>query len=357
MISNLIRPIALSLLYLAFLSSCDTNNTIPGNIPTPPTGTPDWLVPKNQVFDGGPGRDGIPSIDEPIFTRKPDSLGFLADFDLVLVMKQGNEVRAYPHSVLDWHEIVNDDLDTLSIAITYCPLTGTGIGWNRKVNGQKTSFGVSGLLYNSNLMPYDRKSESIWSQLKLQCVNGPLIGQEPQQISLFETTVFTWQKMYPDSKILIGGKGRVRPYGTYPYGDFKVNQNRLLFPVDHSEDGRFPKKERLLSIIHLQDVKTIAFKSFPQKGIGLVQRTVGGEAVVVTGSNEHHFMSAYFSKGKNFEAVQNRLPIVMKDQNNNFYTVFGQVVEGPEIGSQLKSPTYMMGYWFAWAAFYPDLDL
>ena len=326
--------------------------------PPPPTNSnPDWLVPKNQVFDGGPGRDGIPSIDAPLFTRNQDSIGFMEDFDLVLILKIGEEVRAYPHPILDWHEIVNDDIDTLSVAINYCPLTGTGIGWNRKIDGQKTSFGVSGLLYNSNLMPYDRNSESTWSQLKLQCVNGPLIGRSPQTISLIETTVFTWRKMYPGSKLLIGGRGRVRPYGVYPYGDFKTNHNRLLFPVDHSDDARFPKKERLLSIIHQQDVKGVPFTFFPKNGIGLTLRTVGGEPVVVIGSKEYNFMCAYFSKNKSFEAVQNRLPIVMKDASNNFYDVFGRVVEGPEKGAQLKSPTFMMGYWFAWAAFYPDIDL
>lgn len=346
---------------LTLMSVCWACTPKSDGVITPPPLTnsnPDWLVPKNQILDGGPGIDGIPSIDEPLFsTQSFDNTGFLQGSDLVLMIKQQNEVRAYPHPVLDWHEIVNDDLDTLSLAINYCPLTGTGIGWNRKINGVKSTFGVSGLLYNSNLMPYDRGSESIWSQMKLQCVNGRLIGQSPQTISLIETTTSTWQKMYPKSKILTGGKGRTRPYGTYPYGDFKVNQDRLLFPVDNPSDNRFPKKERLLGIIHQGDVKVVPFKSFPAKGIGLTLRIVGAEPSVVIGSNEFNFICAYFSNDPSLEAVQNRLPIVMKDSRNNFYDIFGQIVEGPNQGTQLKAPTFMMGYWFAWAAFYPDLDL
>lgn len=326
--------------------------------PNPGSGNLEWLVPKAEVLDGGPGLDGIPSIDEPIFSSQSfESLGFIGGLDLVLMIKQNSEVRAYPHPVLDWHEIVNDDLDTLNMAVNYCPLTGTGIGWNRKVAGVKTTFGVSGLLYNSNLMLYDRSTESIWSQIKLQCVNGRLIGQTPKTISLVETTASTWQKMYPKSKILVGGKGRTRPYGTYPYGDFKVNQDRLIFPADNTSDNRFPKKERLLGIIHQGDVKVVPFKTFPPKGIGLTARIVGGEPTIVIGSNEFNFMCAYFTKDNKFEPVQDRLPIVMKDANNNFYDIFGQVVEGPSKGAQLKKSAFMMGYWFAWAAFYPDLDL
>ncbi|MDX2069035.1 MAG: DUF3179 domain-containing protein [Haliscomenobacter sp.] len=343
---------------LSLIQACSPKSEPIMPNPGASNGTPEWLVPKNQVLDGGPGIDGIPSIDEPIFgTQSFESLGFMGAGDFVLMIKQQNEIRAYPVPILDWHEIVNDDLDTLSVAINYCPLTGTGIGWNRKVEGVKTTFGVSGLLYNSNLMPYDRSTESIWSQIKLQCVNGRLIGKTPKTITLIETTASTWQKMYPNFKILTGGKGRTRPYGTYPYGDFKVNQERLIFPADNSSDNRFPKKERLLGIIHQGDVKVVPFKIFPLKGIGLAVRTVGGEPTIVIGSNEFNFMCAYFPKGNKFEPVQDRLPIVMKDANNNFYDIFGQVVEGPNKDALLKKPDFMMGYWFAWAAFYPDLDL
>ena len=97
-----------------------------------------WLIPKDDVFDGGPGKDGIPSIDSPNFSDASQTT-FLQPNDLVLGIKVGDEVRAYPHPILDWHEIVNDEVNGKRIAITYCPLTGTGIGWEREVNGSTTT--------------------------------------------------------------------------------------------------------------------------------------------------------------------------------------------------------------------------
>ena len=142
------------------------------------SGSQEWLVPSNEVRDGGPGQDGIPSIDTPNFSTV-SQVGFLNPNDIVIAIETEGGVKAYPHPILDWHEIVNDDLaGGKSLALTYCPLTGTAIGWDGMVNGNKTTFGVSGLLYNSNLIPYDRVTDSNWSQMSHKCVNGPLIGTE-----------------------------------------------------------------------------------------------------------------------------------------------------------------------------------
>ncbi|MEM8528113.1 MAG: DUF3179 domain-containing (seleno)protein [Bacteroidota bacterium] len=135
-----------------------------------------WLIPQNEIRDGGPGKDGIPSIDNPEFVAVND-IDFLSEDDLVVGVKVGAEIRAYPHLILDWHEIVNDQLEDLSLALNYCPLTGTAIGWKSKIDGKVTTFGVSGLLYNTNLMPYDRLTNSTWSQMRLDCVEGELQGK------------------------------------------------------------------------------------------------------------------------------------------------------------------------------------
>ena len=144
------------------------NGTIPGNST--------WSIPSNQVFDGGPGKDGIPALVNPAMVSSVQA-NYLTDNDLVIGFKVGDDVRAYPHQILDWHEIINDVVGEQPLAITYCPLTGTGIGWNRVISGNTTTFGVSGLLFNTNLIPYDRSTDSNWSQMKLECVNGQLIGE------------------------------------------------------------------------------------------------------------------------------------------------------------------------------------
>ena len=142
----------------------------------------------SEVKDGGPGKDGIPSIDSPRFIDANDSgTDFLNDTDLVIGIVKGDVVKAYPHLILDWHEIVNDKLIEDLITVNYCPLTGTAFGWSSVANNENTTFGVSGLLYNSNLILYDRTTDSYWSQLELECVNGDLIGDEPLLESVVET--------------------------------------------------------------------------------------------------------------------------------------------------------------------------
>ena len=172
-----------------------------------------WLIPVNEVFDGGPGRDGIPSVDKPVFITADDPANsYLLDNDLVVGIKIGNVVRAYPHPILDWHEIINDKIGANALALTYCPLTGSAVAWNRIINGTETTFGVSGLLYNTNLIPYDRLTQSNWSQMKLQCVNGELIGQTPQLFNIVETTWKTWKELYPNTLVVSTNTGFSRPY-------------------------------------------------------------------------------------------------------------------------------------------------
>ena len=167
---------------------------------------------------------------------------------MVLIIKVGDVVKAYPHPILDWHEIVNDDIQGKKLAITYCPLTGTGIAWNRMLEGSETTFGVSGLLYNTNLMPYDRLTNSTWSQQRLDCVNGQLRGQTAETYTLVETTFETMKKFYPKGLVLNTETGFNRSYGRYPYGDYKINDERLVFPIS-KEDRRLDLKERTLGVL------------------------------------------------------------------------------------------------------------
>ena len=152
-----------------------------------------WGVDKKLVFDGGPGKDGIPALINPSLIS-PDKANYLLEDDLVLGLKYGDQIIAYPHRILDWHEIINADIGSLSIAIVYCPLTGTGVGWNRNINNEKTTFGVSGLLYKNNIIPYDRATDSNWSQLELECINGRLLGKMPEITVLTEMKWGLWKK-------------------------------------------------------------------------------------------------------------------------------------------------------------------
>ncbi|MEM9985752.1 MAG: DUF3179 domain-containing protein [Bacteroidota bacterium] len=209
---------------------------------------PDWAIPSNRVLDGGPGKDGIPSLENLSFIA-PEEVGYLDGDDLVVGFKAGDDARAYPHRILDWHEIVNDLLDDeVYVSINYCPLTGTASAWNRVINNEVTTFGVSGKLYSTNLMPYDRETDSYWSQMRFDCVNGSLIGEEAETYMIVETTWTTWRTMFPDSKILTPQTGFNRDYTRYPYGDYLTNDDFLIFPLEY-DDTRLGRKDRVHGVI------------------------------------------------------------------------------------------------------------
>jgi len=222
-------------------------------------GTGDWLIPHKEIFSGGVGKDGIPAISNPQFSTS-NTYHLLFDDDLVLGIQVDNLLKAYPHPVLDWHEIVNDELSDTKYSIVYCPLTGTGTAWNREINGTVTSFGVSGFLYNSNILPYDRLTGSNWSQLVDRAVEGNLQGKVPEKIMLVETKWETWKKMYPHSEVQNFNTGYNRSYKMYPYGTYR-RKEELLFPVKYN-DERLPSKERVHAVIIEERARVYRFSDF-----------------------------------------------------------------------------------------------
>ncbi|MEL6922934.1 MAG: DUF3179 domain-containing protein [Bacteroidota bacterium] len=321
-------------------------------------GSSTWLINESEVRDGGPGKDGIPSIDNPVFVD-PGAADFLVDNEIVIGIRIGNEMRAYPHQILDWHEIVNDAIGSDAFAVTYCPLTGTAIGWDREVDGSTTTFGVSGLLYNSNLIPYDRKTDSNWSQMRLDCVNGELSGTEINTYHLVEMDWGTWKRRYPEGKVLSTDTGFNRNYGSYPYGSYR-NDNNLFFGVNN-EDNRLGRKERVLGVLINGKAKTYRFEEFSAENIVVKTDNFEGAGYVLAGSDSENFMVAYSNvldgTALEFSAVQNDDTVIMMDNEGNEWDLFGVAVNGPRQGQRLEPMLAYVGYWFAWAAFYPGLEL
>lgn len=318
----------------------------------------DWLIPKSQIQNGGPGRDGIPALVSPLFVNSSE-VTYLSDDDLIIGLKIGGEIHAYPHAILDWHEIINDDIGQARVAVTYCPLTGSGIAWNGVLNGVPTTFGVSGLLYNSNLIPYDRSTNSYWSQMKLQSVNGALKGMLVNTYPIIETTWRTWKEMYPGSKVAATETGYSRPYGRYPYGDYKTSEE-LLFPVDR-DDRRLPRKERTYGIVAGAKARVYRYGAFSDS-LSLFQDDLGGVPLVVLGSRAKGFAVAFGSELSDgtrlqFAPVQDQLPIVMTDNEGSRWDAFGEAVDGPRKGTSLPTVAAFSAYWFAWGTFFPDADL
>jgi hypothetical protein len=313
-------------------SSCETDNNIPGGSNNNNNAGGDWLIPQNEVRDGGPGKDGIPALLTPQRVSVDDpSNHYLEDDDLVLGYYYDGTIVAYPHAILDWHEIINDKVGGQAIAVTYCPLTGTGIGWGRVIEEKETTFGVSGLLYNSNLIPYDRKTGSNWSQIRMECVNGSLIGVEPVILPLVEMPWKIWKKLFPMSQVISTSTGHSRSYGSYPYGSYKTS-NSFIFPASPTDDRLHPK-ERVLSVILGGSAKVYQFENF---GVGLsfINDEFEGINLVVAGIRDE-YMVAFNAKTLDghvleFSAGENEGLLV--DQEGNEWSLFGTAVSGPRKG-------------------------
>lgn len=217
-----------------------------------PDTTADWGVPVSFVGQGT-GFDGIPALDHPPFTTynpltiDPEAPFYLEDSDLVIVVSQNGETKIYPHKVLDWHEIVNDEVGGVSLSVTYCPLTGTGKVWKREDEDITAGFGVSGLLYNSNLLAFDRSTESFWHQLEGVSVFGDRIDERLELIPFVETTWGNWRGLAADPYVMSKQTGIDRDYTAYPYGDYKTS-DLVAYPVLY-DDERLFRKQRVFSLI------------------------------------------------------------------------------------------------------------
>ena len=314
---------------------------------------------------GGPGKDGIPALENPAMITANEAT-YLAENDLVVGVKMGNDVRAYPHPILDWHEIINDKVGTTDLAVIYCPLTGTATAWGRTFNGTTTTFGVSGLLYNTNVIPYDRATDSHWSQMRLDCVNGLLREEKAETFHSVETTWKTWKKMYPTTKVVSLQTGFARSYGVYPYGDYKTNNNKILFPYS-PVDNRLPNKERVLGLVAPGSTvlaKAYRFGNFDAP-ISVKHDNFFGLQIVLAGSTTNNFLVAFESKTQDGSSLtlsaadfsQGATASILQDTEGNTWNIFGEAISGPRTGQKLKPLTGFIGYWFSWASFYPGIEI
>jgi len=349
----------ISILIIFFLvSACATVQVSDNNS----VDTKNWLIPSGEIYDGGPGKDGILALASPPLESISDVTYYTSN-ERVLLYKKGSDIRAYPLSILDWHEIINDKISGEDITISYCPLTGTGIGMRGEVQQNNsltpTTFGVSGLLYNSNLILYDRLTDSYWSQMRLQCVGGPLVGQQPVFAHLVETTFGTAKMLYPQALIVSNNTGiyDASQYAIYPYGDYRTNNNSLIFPIS-TDVNRLPRKERVIGIITEQTNRVYRFASF-DNSIKVINDELDGSQIVLAGSKSLDFIAAFKKSdaGAVMQKTSAAFPAIMEDSNGNIYDIFGEVIEGPDKGAKLYPLKSFMGFWFAFGTFYQGIEI
>jgi len=196
-------------------------------------------VSLEDLHQGCPARDCIRSIDSPKFVSAADAT-HVGDDDIVIAIAFDNEFRAYPAQILDHHEIVNDTIAGEPIAITWCPLCGSAVGVRRKVNGTVTEFGVSGLLYNSDLVFYDRNTETLWDQVEAKGIVGPLTGEALELVPVTMTRWSRWRAAHPDTLVLSEDTGFAEDYSGDHYGKYR-DSTRIMFPVENKDKRAHPK--------------------------------------------------------------------------------------------------------------------
>jgi hypothetical protein len=272
-------------------------------------------IPLDEILGGGPGKDGIPSIDNPKFESAKDSS--LKDDDIGIGITHNGETHFYPFQILVWHEIVNDTVGGDPLLVTYCPLCQTGIVFDRRVNGEVQEFGVSGNLWKSNLLMYNRtareQDESLWSQALGEAVVGPATGAKLAVVSSDIVKWGDWSSKHPDTLVLKRPSGVLRPYGTDPYGSYYTN-NDVGFGAGSADTRGIHPKTFTHGIEINGSYKAYITDNLP---VGTTQDTLGGESITVTKSEigEVRFSSA-----------------------------------GKEI------PT-TSGFWFSWVAIHPETEI
>jgi len=308
------------------------------------------IVPLDQIVSGGPPPDGIPSIDSPKFISIDDGNKFLADSDKVVGVKINGDVRAYPLQILVWHEIVNDNVGGIPVAITYCPLCFTNQVFSRTVNNTILEFGTSGKLYNSNLVMYDRSINSLWSQALGEGIVGKYAGIKLQKLPFDVAYWKDWKQLYPQSKVLSKDTGSARPYGADPYGDYYTSPD-ILFPISN-RDSRLGLKE---IVVGLENGLYKAYKLQDIEKLKVINDQLNNNSITL--------FSLYPIMARVFDSSVNGQSLIFQYNftNNSFsdkqtgsqWNFDGISVEGPLKGKQLSRLPFDEGYWFEWVAFHP----
>jgi hypothetical protein len=277
----------------------------------------DVLIDRDSIFVGGPPKDGIPAIDEPKFIQASQA-DSLQPEDRILGIQLNGVSKAYPIGILNWHEIVNDDIKGKAFAVTYCPLCGTGVAFSSYVDGKAMNFGVSGLLFNSDVLLYDRESESLWSQILGQAISGQHKGRKLKKLAITHTSWSAWVASHPQTLVLSEDTGYSRDYRRNPYSGYDRSRS-LYFQVSNKAPTDFHPKERILGVQVGERFKAYPFSEIDKANKELIEDEFGGQRYTIHWNREHQQATISDASGKQMAAIE--------------------------------------GFWFAWFAFHPETEV
>lgn len=321
----------------------------------------------SEIMSGGVGKDGIPAINEPRFESLAEAGRWLKRQEPVIALYVGDEARAYPLQILIWHEIVNDIVGQTPVAVTFCPLCYSAIAFDRRIDSRVHTFGVSGMLRNSDMVMYDRETESWWQQMLGEAIVGDLTGKKltqlPAQIISFEQ----FSKTYQDGLVLSRETGHRREYGRNPYvGYDDINKKPFLFRG--KIDGRLAPMERLITVTINQLDK--AYPHSETRKANVIHDEVGGRQLVIfhgdgavsaldkneIGSSRQVGSIGVFDPGMDGKVLHFKFrgTKFVDEETGSEWDITGQAVEGELKGRRLTPLAHGHEFAFAWLAFKPS---
>ena len=332
-------------------------------------------VPYSEIISGGPPKDGIPGIDAPQFVSPASADEWLQPVEPVVILELNGDIRAYPLQILIWHELVNDRVGGVPVTVTFCPLCNTAAVFDRTVTGQVLDFGTTGQLRYSNLLMYDRQTESWWQQAVGEAIVGELTGS---RLKPYPAAIISWQDFltsYPQGQVLSRQTGFNRDYGRNPYvGYDDVNQSPYQYTSwlssyhgPKTPDALSPMA-RLLTVAIAGDAVAYPYELLADENI--VNDTVGGVDIVVlwaqgtaSATNASQIAAGRdvgaavaFARTLNDQVLSFYLSggRILDQQTSTEWDILGQAVAGPLVGQRLSPVVALNHFWFSWAAFMPQ---
>ncbi len=324
-------------------------------------------VSYDEILSGGVPRDGIPPLDKPKFTSQEDANRWLGDQEPVIAFELNGDVRAYPLQILIWHEIVNDVVCDVQVSVTFCNILKNYIVFDRTVDGVIYDFGTSGKLRNSDLVMWDRQTQSWWQQFTGEAIVGELTGKK---LGFLPSPIISWadfKTANPEGIVLSRDTGFSKPYGQNPYGGYdRADDPPFLF--DGDVDGRLAAKDRVVDVAIGDVTAAFPFKILEQERV--VNYNVNNKdlAVFFKSGTVSALDRGSIAKSRDvgatgvFESVLNGQKLTFAVAGGNFvdnetgstWNILGQAIDGPLSGEQLNPVQHTNIFWFAIAAFRPD---
>jgi Protein of unknown function (DUF3179) len=329
-------------------------------------------VPLTSILPGGPTRDGIPPIDHPRYVSVAAAAHFLAPREPVIAVAVGGRARAYPLQILIWHEIVNDTLGGVSIAVSYCPLCNSGIVFDRRAAGRTMTFGTTGNLRESDLVMWDRQTQSWWQQFEGTAIVGTLTGTRLTALDSQIVSFAAFRARYPHGDVLSRNTGFDRPYGQNPYEGYDTVPSARPFDYGGRLDPRLPPVERVEAITVGKDTAVVPFNALRSHRVTAV--SVGKAPVVIlfdprvlsaldaleiAGSRAVGSAAAFDRtvRGRTLDFRPAGSGAMSDVQTGSDWDITGRAIAGPLRGAQLRRLRDLNAFWFAVAGFLPGARL